>query len=593
MYRSYYGLKLKPFSITPDPKFLYMSPGHKEALAHLLYGLKEASGFVVITGEVGTGKTTILNAFLLKLPPRMPKVVVKNPHIRPENLYFLLGEAIGLPEDKRSRDHIQEYEGRLKTIGGAVLIVDEAQGLSLEMLEEIRLLSNLETTNEKLVQIMLLGQQELNEKLRSPQLRQLKQRIGIKYHIPPLDGSETRDYIDHRLRVAGYEPRERPLFTVSALSEVYRYTRGFPRLINIVCDSVLISAYTENQKQITAQMVRKVVSELESTYSPKTGGRQPTLKTAAPQADVRTWLMRAGSILVVVLALAGAVWLFSPGSPEAPVSAQDEPATDHAVSGVQEAGPQPEAQREARETRTETGPSSLREEPEKAASAAPPARSSRSRAEASAAGSTRETTEAAPARPAGREAASSPPVGRQTALIDPVQEFKQEDFKLKDEEGSSGHPVPPSLVEPAKPQGTVVVVQLGDTVAQLAADYYGRFDGEILRAVKQANPDLRNVDLIYEGQKIFLPQVNIAPQVIYSVSVASYHSMNEAKAVFLDLIGKGYEATIYPYLDDNRNTWYRITIGTFTERQDAIDYAKELLGKGFFYARPVKVSTEE
>ncbi|HQG32338.1 MAG TPA: AAA family ATPase, partial [Deltaproteobacteria bacterium] len=148
MYREFFGLQLKPFSITPDPKFLYMSPGHKEALAHLLYGLKEASGFVVITGEVGTGKTTILNAFLLKLPPRMPKVVVKNPHLQPENLYFLLGEAISIPEEKRSRDYIRDFEERLKEMGGAVLIIDEAQGLSVEMLEEVRLLSNLETDNE-------------------------------------------------------------------------------------------------------------------------------------------------------------------------------------------------------------------------------------------------------------------------------------------------------------------------------------------------------------------------------------------------------------------------------------------------------------
>ena len=164
----------------------------------------------MITGEVGTGKTTILNAFLLKLPPRIPKVVIKNPHINPDNLYFLLGEAIGMPEEKRSRDYINEFEDRLKTMGGAVLIVDESQGLSFEMLEEIRLLSNLETVHEKLVQIMLLGQQELNEKLNSSQLRQLKQRIGVKYHIPPLDSNETKDYIDHRLRVAGYEPREEP-----------------------------------------------------------------------------------------------------------------------------------------------------------------------------------------------------------------------------------------------------------------------------------------------------------------------------------------------------------------------------------------------
>ena len=182
---------------------------------------------------------------------------------------------------------------------------------------------------------------------------------------------------------------------------------------------------------------------------------------------------------------------------------------------------------------------------------------------------------------------------RAAAIQKPVEKAVQEKVVLKDEEDQGRHMIPPTLMGPGMPQGTVVVVVPGDTIAQLAADYYGRFDSEILRAVKQANPDLRNVDLIYEGQKIFLPQVNIAPQVIYSVSVASYHSMNEAKAVFLDLIGKGYQATIYPYLDDNKNTWYRITIGTFTARQDAIDYSKELLDKGFFYAKPVKVSTEE
>jgi general secretion pathway protein A len=549
MYRKYFGLKLKPFSITPDPRFLYMSPGHKEALAHLLYGLKEASGFVVITGEVGTGKTTILNAFLLKLPPRMPKVVVKNPHLRPENLYYLLGEAIGVPEERRSRDYIQIFEDRLKEIGGAVLIVDESQGLSLEMLEEIRLLSNLETTNEKLVQIMLLGQQELNEKLRSPQLRQLKQRIGIKYHIPPLDSNETKDYIDHRLRVAGYEPREKPLFTVSALSEIYRYTKGFPRLINIVCDSVLIAAYTENHKQITAQMVRKVVSELESTYSPKTGGKHSPVLKPQRQGPERVWLVRAAYLGILILAIAGGVWFIFPGEEERRPSAIGLESPDLQASGKAEVTGQREA------TTPQEAP---------AAPVEPPA----------------------PEEKAVREE-------RDAAMQKPVEKIVQEKMVLKDEEDPGRHVIPPPLMEPERPQGTVVVVVPGDTVAQLAADYYGRFDSEILRAVKQANPDIRNVDLIYEGQKIFLPQVNIAPQVIYSVSVASYHSMNEAKAVFLDLIGKGYQATIYPYLDDNRNTWYRITIGTFMARQDAIDYSRELLDKGFFYAKPVKVSTEE
>lgn len=531
MYREFFGLTIKPFSITPDPRFLYMSPGHKEALAHLLYGLKEASGFVVITGEVGTGKTTILNAFLLKLPPRMPKVVIKNPHIRPENLYFLLGEAIGLPEEKRSRDHIKAFEERLKEMGGAVLIIDESQGLSVEMLEEVRLLSNLETTHEKLVQIMLLGQQELNEKLKSPDLRQLKQRIGIKYHIPPLDSNETKDYVDHRLRVAGYEPREKPLFTVSALTEIYRYSKGYPRLINIVCDNVLIAAYTEGLKQMSASLVRKAVSDLEGTYTTKKG-----LKTSDIQYDRRAlsllWAKRAGVFTLFVLAAAGFIWFLSsqrespPAFPPAPHMLSMQPMTDV-----------PAAPEDAL--------------PEVRAAADIP----------------------------GKEA----PVGKS------IQKdvMPAADVPLPDSD------ISPTMRESKKFQGKIITVSSGDTIAKLAADYYGRIDAGILQAVKKANPDIPSLDLIHRGQKISLPKLNIVSQVLFSVSVASFQNMNEAKALFSDLVGKGHQATIYPYTDTEGTIWYRLTIGAFTGRQEAIDYSKQLQIKGFENAKPVKISMEE
>lgn len=520
--------------------FLYMSPGHKEALAHLLYGLKEASGFVVITGEVGTGKTTILNAFLLKLPPRMPKVVVKNPHLQPDNLYFLLGEAIGVPEEKRSRNCIRDFEERLKEMGGAVLIIDEAQGLSLEMLEEVRLLSNLETVNEKLVQIMLLGQQELNEKLKSPDLRQLKQRIGIKYHIPPLDSNETKDYIDHRLRVAGFEPREKPLFTVSALTEIYRYTKGYPRLINIVCDSVLISAYTDNIRQINAPLVRKIVSELEGTYKTKKGAK--SLTDPGSQGPLYARVKMAGAFAILVLAVIGSSWFFS---------ARNQPVESSS--------------------------------PEKISLYEMHARSI--------AGQEANTAEVAAAGSTGGPQASAPLEPSQTKEAKAVaQRYMIEG----DKPGSE--PVIPQTIEQApapKLQGTVVTVNYGDTVAKLAAEHYGRVDDRILKAVKEANPGLPNMDLVYKGQKISLPQLGAGGQVLYSASVASYHSMDEAKAVFSDLSNKGYKATIYPYMDDQENTWYRITIGTFSSRQDAILYSKQLREKGFPFAKPVKISMEE
>jgi len=154
-------------------------------------------------------------------------------------------------------------------------------------------------------------------------------------------------------------------------------------------------------------------------------------------------------------------------------------------------------------------------------------------------------------------------------------------------------PIPPSLNEPEQEQGRLVTVSVGDTIAELAADYYGRVNAGILQSIREANPDLANIDLIYEGQEIFMPAVQSVPRVLYSVSVASYHSVAEAKAVFLDLLNKGYEATIYPYLDAQGNTWYRITIGTFDSRTDAIGYSGELKDKGFFYAKPVKISMEE
>lgn len=518
MYREHFGLKLKPFSITPDPKFLYMSPGHKEALAHLLYGLKEGSGFVVITGEVGTGKTTILNAFLLKLPPRIPKVVIKNPHIKPENLYYLLGEAIGLPEEKRSRNHINDLEDRLKTMGGAVLICDEAQGLSFEMLEEIRLLSNLETVHEKLVQIMLLGQQELNDKLNSPQLRQLKQRIGVKYHIPPLDSNETKDYIDHRLRVGGYEPREEPLFTTSALGEIYRYTRGFPRLINIVCDNVLLAAYSDDLRQVSAHLVKKVVGGMEKTYVRHT--------PQVPAHHVRKvrpkgwWVWVAAAAIFLFAVLAGGFLILSPSGHSVIARAK---AALAGQAGSQDAAVLAEGKRDVAE-----------------------------------------------------------------AIID-RQDMPQ--VAIQDQAGQSQGDTR-NDGEPTQDGGVTVTVGSGDTVARLAARHYGRVDAKILDLIGRANRGLNNINLIHEGQRIYLPPLSDTARVTYTVSVASYHSINEATAVFLDLVKKGFQATIYPHLDSQGNTWYRVTIGTFPNKGKADEYAGQLKDQGFLYAKSLKVSVE-
>jgi len=535
VYREHFGLTLKPFSITPDPKFLYMSPQHKEALAHLLYGLKEGTGFVVITGEVGTGKTTILNAFLLKLPPRMPKVVIKNPHIRPENLYYLLGEAIGLPEEHRSRDHLVEFEDRLKATGGAVLICDEAQGLSYEMLEEIRLLSNLETVHEKLVQIMLLGQQELNEKLGSPQLRQLKQRIGVKYHITPLDSAETRDYIDHRLRVAGYEPREEPLFTPSAMGEIYRYTRGFPRLINIVCDNVLLAAYSEDMHQVSAALVKKVVSNMEKTYvrhSPGIPARHIRKDGFAPG---RAWLVAAAvAFIAVLLAVSAAVVTPVGKTLLARISSWYSPALDLTPRGPAPSMPA-QAGRESMQGAGSSGTGETFDPENKAVSTAPDALPEHATV--------------------GRETPGAPSVGS------------------------------------AAPKS--VVVAPGDTMAKIAARHYGRVDAAILRRLARANPAIRDINVVFEGQTVFLPDMSVSRGELFTVSVSAYQDLEEATRVFLDLVKGGYSAAIYTARDERGDAWYRLVIGTFTSAGKAQEYASKLKTRGFPFARVMALGVEE
>lgn len=266
MYNSYFGFAETPFTITPDAKFLYMSPRHGDALAHLKYGLFESNGFVLLTGEVGTGKTVLCRCVLEQLPEAIDAALILNPrqtalelmanicdelHIRyPENV-----DSIKLLIDLLNAHLLENHaKGRC-----TVLIIDEAQNLSVDVLEQVRLLTNLETSKHKLLQILLIGQPELDEILARPQMRQLNQRITARYHIPPLTQTETAAYIQHRLAVAGVQ---RPLFTKEAATKIYRLSKGIPRLINIICDRALLGAYAENAALVGPRIVVKAAHEV-------------------------------------------------------------------------------------------------------------------------------------------------------------------------------------------------------------------------------------------------------------------------------------------------------------------------------------------
>jgi general secretion pathway protein A len=266
MYLSHFGLREPPFSIAPDPRFLYMSGRHREALAHLIYGVGEHGGFVQLTGEVGTGKTSVCRCLLEQLPPHVNLALVFNPRLSPVELLATVCDELRIPypagttSAKELVDRLQRHLLEAHASGRrTVLIIDEAQNLAPEVLEEVRLLTNLETTREKLLQVILIGQPELAAILEQPKLRQLAQRVTARYHLEPLSRQETLAYIRHRLAVAG---RGRAVFTPAALGALYRRSRGIPRIINAIADRALLGAYTRERAQVDAATVRRAAAEV-------------------------------------------------------------------------------------------------------------------------------------------------------------------------------------------------------------------------------------------------------------------------------------------------------------------------------------------
>jgi len=266
MYTNYFGLTEPPFSIAPNPQYLYMSKRHQEALAHLLYGVQaEGGGFILLTGEVGTGKTTLCRCLLEQIPMDVETAFVLNPRVSATELLATIADEFGFTCEadsslKALTDSLNSYLlSQHKAGKRSVLIIDEAQNLSRDVLEQLRLLTNLETNEHKLLQIILLGQPELGETLKEQGLRQFSQRITARYHLEALDSAETREYITHRLNVAGGEPT---LFSNRVTRRIHKLTGGIPRLINLVCDRSLLGTYAEDKRIISLAVVNKAATEV-------------------------------------------------------------------------------------------------------------------------------------------------------------------------------------------------------------------------------------------------------------------------------------------------------------------------------------------
>ncbi len=299
MYTSFFGLNEKPFSITPDPRYLFMSERHGEALAHLVYGVTESGGFIQLTGEVGTGKTTLVRTLLLnRMPDNADVAVVLNPQLSALEFLASICEELAIePEDPASSKALIDALNRHLLSAHAegrrtILVVDEAQNLSRDVLEQVRLLTNLETSKQKLLQIILIGQPELRELLARNDLRQLAQRITGRYHLEPLSREETATYIEHRLKVAGALGE---VFEPGAKREVFKLSGGVPRLINVICDRALLGAYTRESRRVSKTLIRQAKEEIYGD-----GGAK---------ASLPRWLVPAAGIAVAAVLLAGA-WQF-------------------------------------------------------------------------------------------------------------------------------------------------------------------------------------------------------------------------------------------------------------------------------------------
>jgi len=299
MYCTFYGLKERPFTLTPNPDFIFLGRAHQEAFAHLIYGIEQKAGFIALTGEVGAGKTTVMRTLLTRLTPeKYATALILNPMLSTLGLLKTINRELGIADQGNEPAELVEtlnlFLLQQKEAGRTVvLVIDEAQDMERNVLEQVRLLSNLETAREKLIQIILVGQPELETLLSQPELRQLNQRITVRYHLTPMDAADTRDYIAHRLRVAGGRP-DMIRFAQGAVTAIHRFAGGLPRLVNAVADRALLVGYTAEVRQIEARHARQAIGEVAPSERRRLMHRSRVLAIAA------FVLLIAASLFVVV-----------------------------------------------------------------------------------------------------------------------------------------------------------------------------------------------------------------------------------------------------------------------------------------------------
>ena len=555
MYTDFYNLKEKPFDLSPSPRFLYLGEVHKEALALLTYGVTERKGFILLTGEVGTGKSTMIQALLAGLEDDVQYVYISNPLFSPQDfMNYLASKAFNTRLNIKSKaeflitfeDFLKE---RLRDQKNFALIIDEAQKLSFELLEEIRLLSNMETADKKLISILLVGQPELNEKLSKPMCRPLLQRISVRYHIRPLDLEDSQEYITTRLKIAGSENGYK-IFTKSVIKTIYQCSQGFPRLINILADNALLLGYSREKRKLTPAIVRECYEDmgLEGSTLDRIEESKDfsKAKQVAPASSGRYW--KWAVVVFVILAMvfvntqkgqdiikrtASFIPVRFQGDRGEVASRQVIPAEE--VSEVK-------GREEVREDVGVPVKMALKDEKEP-----------------------EETIK----KTGNKEDATDSSTMKEEALDQSV----------------------PLAHEHEQASWTTIIVKEGDTLAEMATRHYGRVDHSLLDTLKKNNPEITNINLIRVGQKVVLPPAS-GPQQgpTYTVHIASFKPFRPARELFQKLMKEGYEAYILPRYDPQKGKIFRVTLGNFVDPKNAQDYAAKIQeNKVSGYARVMRV----
>ena len=533
MYNEFYNFKEKPFVLSPSSRFLYLGEVHKEALALLTYGITERKGFTLLTGEVGTGKTTMIHALLAGLGENTQYVYLSNPLLTENDFMKYLAFSIFKKKVRfeSKSDFLIEFEAFLKTClhqqKSFILIIDEAHKLSFELLEEIRLLSNMETADEKLINIFLAGQPELNEKLSSPECRALLQRITSRYHIEPLDLQSTHEYISKRLKIAGVDD-ERKIFSKAVIKSIHLYSKGYPRMINILADNALLLGYARGTKKISPSMIQECYEDLQLDgsfqKSPPPELQQKKIRKKNNPMSGSYWKWAA--ILVFLIAVSSFA-IFRYGEHglrllSAFVPLRHESSVDTISAEKLQAKEKIEQKTkvivkkdlsEKRAVPIDKTPHMESKKPENISSVKP------------------------------GEAESS----------------------AKDNGGA--------------PQEATVIVKQGDTLIALAANVYGRADEKIVNLVQERNPEIKDTNFIRVGQKIVFPALSGMNQgPTFTVNIAASKPFESAQKLFLELLEKGYDVYMIPIRSTlKQKKVFRITLGNFSTAQEAEDYAEEIL----------------